>query len=194
MFRKLLCATVLVITGTGCATIQEQSRMSVAENQPLVAGVGDIVLKVNVEKSLPNAFGKADLFGRTTPTGLITLSYGGVENGSAILIRDALDIETGATTMNSSPLVIPNNSTTTYSGRIGNDNFQGTARTTGTPTVIQPKTPNALVNQRASIKLEVSKDSLPQDLIVDNFIVTITDFTSHSINYSVRKKPGAVQQ
>jgi hypothetical protein len=47
-----------------CASIQQQAVVSTPVGQNLTAGVGDIVLRVEGRESMPNAFGRADLFGR----------------------------------------------------------------------------------------------------------------------------------
>src|SRR5437868_181137 len=97
----------------GCADVQERSHI-VGERTgtPLTASVDDTVLRVSREKNLPNIVGKSDIFGRTTPTGVETVRYMGVRDGRAFFARRSVDVETGATTMNSTPLIIPNTATT----------------------------------------------------------------------------------
>jgi len=103
----------------GCADVQERSHIVGGRTgTPLTAGVGDTVLRVSHEKNLPNIVGKADIFGRTTPTGVETVQYLGVKDGRAFFERRTVNVETGATTMNSTPLVIPNTATTTHSGSV----------------------------------------------------------------------------
>lgn len=172
----------------GCTAIQERSTTNISENTPLYAGAGDALLKIDTVKNLPNAFGKADVFGRTTPTGRTTVTYHGVRNGKAILVRESLDIETGATTMNSTPLVIPNQTNASYRGNIGGTYFSGTSTSTGSPTVIPANTPDAVINQRGAVVVEVSKDELPADVLMGDFIITVTDFSSLKLDYSVRRK------
>jgi hypothetical protein len=99
----------------GCADVQERSHIVGGRTgTPLSASVGDTVLRVAREKNLPNIVGKADIFGRTTPTGVETVQYLGVRDGRAFFKRRTVDVETGATTMNSTPLIIPNTVTTTH--------------------------------------------------------------------------------
>jgi hypothetical protein len=186
---KILAVAMAAALIAGCGTtIKEKSTASVAENTPLEAGVGDALLKIQTVKNLPNAFWKADIFGRTTPTGLTTVTYQGMRDGKAVLVRDTLDIETGATTMNSTPVVIPNQSSSTYHGNVGGTYFSGTATTTGSPTVIPANTPQAITHQRGAIALEVSKTELPANLPVGEFVITVTDFSGLKLDYSVRRK------
>lgn len=66
----------------------------------------DTVLRVSREKNLPNIVGKADIFGRTTPTGVEIVQYMGVRDGRAFFKRHTTNVETGATTMARVPHVI----------------------------------------------------------------------------------------
>src|SRR5437870_1657401 len=116
---KPLFAVILVLLLCGCADVQERSHIVGGRTgTPLTASVGDTVLRVSREKNLPNILGKSDMFGRTTPTGVETVRYLGVRDGRAFFARRTMDVETGATTMNSTPLVIPNMATTTHSGSV----------------------------------------------------------------------------
>src|SRR5215471_8838591 len=112
-------AMSVCITVAGCADVQEHSH--IVGGRPgtqLTASVGDIVLRVSREKNLPNIVGKSDIFGRTTSTGVETVQYLGVKDGRAFFKRHTTNVETGATTMNSTPLIIPNTATTTHSGSV----------------------------------------------------------------------------
>ena len=72
----------------GCADVQERSHIVGGRTgTPLTASVGDTVLRVSREKNLPNIAGKADMFGRTTPTGVETVQYLGVRDGKAFFKR-----------------------------------------------------------------------------------------------------------
>ena len=97
-------ALSLSITVAGCADVQERSHIVGGRTgTPLTASVGDTVLRVSREKNLPNIVGKSDMFGRKTPTGVETVQYMGVKDGRAFFKRRSVNVETGATTMNSTP-------------------------------------------------------------------------------------------
>ena len=101
---KALFAVILALFLCGCSDVQERSHIVGGRTgTPLTASVGDTVLRVSREKNLPNIAGKADMFGRTTPTGVETVQYMGVKDGRAFFKRRTVDVETGATTMNSTP-------------------------------------------------------------------------------------------
>ena len=116
---KPLVAVISVLLLSGCADVQERSYIIGARTgTPLTASVGDTVLRVSRTKNLPNIVGKSDIFGRTTPTGVETVQYMGARDGKAFFKRRTVNVETGATTMNSTPVVIPNVATTTHSGSV----------------------------------------------------------------------------
>jgi hypothetical protein len=61
------------------------------------------MLKVEVRESLPNAFGGADIFGRTRDVGFSELRYMGLDpSGYPVFRRRDVDIVTNETTMNRS--------------------------------------------------------------------------------------------
>ena len=71
---KSLFAVIPALLLCGCADVQERSHIVGGRTgTPLTASVGDTVLRVSREKNLPNIAGKADIFGRTTPTGVETM-------------------------------------------------------------------------------------------------------------------------
>src|SRR6478672_8810184 len=168
-------ALSLSITVAGCADVQERSHIVGGRTgTPLTASVGDTVLRVSREKNLPNIVGKSDIFGRKTPTGVDTVQYLGVRDGRAIFKRRSVNVETGATTMNSTPLIIPNTSTTTHTGsvnvygpgRYGYGSYSGTSTTVGTPTVIPAHPPEPVMMDEGSLILMVDLSRKPAQLSV----------------------------
>lgn len=87
----------------GCQAVQQQTAVVSPTAQTITAGVGDVMLRAEERESLPNAFGRADLFGRTRPTGITTVQYGGLRDGRAVLLRSGTAIQSTATTMSETP-------------------------------------------------------------------------------------------
>jgi hypothetical protein len=176
----------------GCADVQERSHIVGGRTgTQLTASVGDIVLRVAREKNLPNTVGKSDMFGRTTPTGVETVQYLGAKDGRAFFKRRTVDAETGATTMNSTPLVIPNTSTTTHSGSVnvygpdgyGHGSYSGTSTTVGPPTVIPAHPPAPMVMDEGSLLLSVDLSRKPAQLSVAGKTLTILQADSTKLVY-----------
>jgi len=188
-YAGILIVAIVVSTGlSGCGTeIRHTSTLLQHSNTMLVAGVGDVVLQLSKKKSLPNAFGKADIFGRTTPTGMVVVQYAGIENGNPVFYRSANIIETGATTMNSTGLWIPNVQTTNVSGTTygstGLGNFSGIATTTG-QTYIPPKGSQAQQMQLGTLKIVLDlSDS--EFLIIGNRKLQVLKANSSMIKYKI---------
>jgi hypothetical protein len=158
---------------------------------PLTASVGDTVLRVAREKNLPNIVGKSDIFGRTTPTGVETVQYMGARDGRAFFKRRTVNVETGATTMNSTPVVIPNVAATTHSGSVnaygtsgyGHASYSGTSTTVGPPTVIPAHPPAPMVMDEGSLLLSVDLSRKPAQLSVAGKTLTILEADSTSLRY-----------
>jgi len=173
MFGLLLCA---------CADVQERSQIVGGRTgTPLTASVGDTVLRVSRDKNLPNIIGKSDILGRRTPTGVDTVQYLGARDGRAFFKRRTVNVETGATTMNSTPLVIPNTATTATSGSVnvygpsgyGHGSYSGTSTTALPPTVIPAHPPAPTMMDEGSLLLSVDLSQKPAQLSVAGKILTI---------------------
>ena len=66
------------LTLIGCANIEHTTKVSQKVGQSQFAGVGDIVLSIERERNLKNAFGKSDIFGRKTKEGYTEIRFAGV--------------------------------------------------------------------------------------------------------------------
>lgn len=179
-----LVAVLFAMQLQACAPVEHTSKVTQPVNQVLYAGIGDPIITINTEKSLPNAFGQADVFGRTTPTGMITVQYLGSEGTVARFVRRAVDINTGATTMNSSPIVIPNTQTTTTSGFVGTTPVTATSTTYAPPTVIPANPPQAQVLPQAEVIFQI--DMLREsEFVVGGKKIEVISIAPTSISYRI---------
>jgi hypothetical protein len=190
MIRWLVAIALGGLIG-GCATVKEASSFAQPLNKQLVVAVGDVVIRVDSRKTLPTAFGKADVFGRTTPTGVTFVTYAGQEDGKAVFIRRTTLIETGATTMNSTALFIPNTSTTTTTGMVGRTPVTATSTTTGPPTVIMPRAPVTSHMQQGDIAIRLDVARLPSKFLVSGAVVTVLASDEGTVTYKVEQAEGA---
>ncbi|MCL7999969.1 hypothetical protein M8994_17170 [Brucella sp. 21LCYQ03] len=124
----------LVISTLGlaaCAPIETKSSLVTPITASVMsAGPGDTVMKLQSRRALPNAFGKADLFGRTTNAGGTTVRFVGSRGGQAMFERTDVDVESNATTMSETPLVLPHTTRTNIDGSVGTAPISGTATST----------------------------------------------------------------
>lgn len=185
MARKFFSAVMVGALLIGCAPIKHTNQSLEPVNTQLTAGVGDTILSISKEKSLPNAFGAADIYGRTTPTGQTTVQYLGVRNGKAIFKRHSVAIETGATTMNSTPLIIPNQQTTYHSGVVGGTMYSGTSTSYAPPTIIPANTPRAQILDQGGLELTVDLRSRDKTFMVEGKTIEIRSADNKKIVYSI---------
>lgn len=179
-----LVAVLFAAQVQACAPIEHTEKITQPVNQVLYAGIGDPIITISMEKSLPNAFGQADVFGRTTPTGMITVQYLGSEGTVARFVRRAVDINTGATTMNSSPIVVPNTQTTTTSGFVSTTPVAATSTIYAPPTIIPANPPQAQVLPQAEVifQIDMSRES---EFVVGGMRIEVLGATSTSISYRI---------
>jgi len=170
---------------TGCASVQETGNLSQAVNTRLTAGVGDTVLRIAKEKNLPNAFGRADIFGRKTSTGMTTVQSLGVQDGKAWFKRHSLFVETGATTMNSTPLIVPNSATTRTTGMIGAMPYSGTSTTSLPPTIIPAHPPQPQAMDDGSLLIAVDLGQQKQ-FTVEGRTITIESADASRLVYMIQ--------
>ena len=189
--RSLIFLAVLLIAG--CAEIKSSSRLTQPLGSPLIAGVGDAIVEIDTQESLPNIFGNADLYGRTRPTGRIFVTYLGLEQGRAVFERQTVRFQSNATTMNSSPIIIPQTSTTTYTGTTsitggisGTAVSSGSATTTAPPIVLPPSGSKTQVisSDRIRYFLDLDKD---RTLFVGGYEILIEEAITSSVKYRIKK-------
>ena len=107
--KKLILILFGLYILAGCANI-ETSKSIVEKKYDVrkMVGIGDLVYSSSKRKSLPNAFGKADIFGRTTIAGKTTVIYTGIKDNKAVFERRTIDVDSGETTMNDGALALVN--------------------------------------------------------------------------------------
>jgi len=180
----LVLSTFMLVS---CATIDHKTNVSQRLDSVLVSGVGDTIYKSTTEKNLPNAFGKADIFGRTTPTATTTIIYEGMRDGVAIFSRRTIDIDTGATTMNSSPIVISNSQTRTTIGNVGNVPIYAQTNVQGPTTILPPNTPSARYMERNANLINVDTGKLPATIAVEGMTIRLLEVDDGSVKYMITK-------
>ena len=180
---KVLFAIPAFTLLVACASIEHKTSVVQPMGVERTAGIGDVVLRTMSEKSLPNAFGGADIFGRTTPTAQTTVVFEGTHQGKVIFSRRSMDIDTGATTMNSTPLLINPSSTTFASGQVGGTPFAGTSTTSGSPIVLPPNTPRARVTERNRNVIAIEASELPKSFVLEGVTVRVLSADDLQVRY-----------
>jgi hypothetical protein len=168
---------------SGCASVQQQTIVSTPTGQSLTAGVGDVVLRAEGRESMPNAFGRADIFGRTRPTGFVTVQFGGMQGNKVVLLRSGVTTQSDATTMNSTGMIVPTQQQTAVYGNIGAAPVSATATTTGVG-YIPPAGSTSVSTQQPTIPVLVDWRSNPRVPTAGKVIV-IENATPTALIYRV---------
>jgi hypothetical protein len=180
----LLIASTFALTA--CGEIQDHSKVDTASTSidgVYVAGIGDAVLTIKNSESLPNAFGAADIFGRTRPTGTTTVYYTGFANGNAQFVRRDVLINSSKTTMNSTPLLVNPSTQSTFSGNIGGVPYYGSSSTSAHPIIVPPNTPQDHVAGIRDINISTQ---IGKTIIVAGKEILITAASPNQVKYAVK--------
>jgi hypothetical protein len=180
MYKALFA---VALATAACAPVQQQSIVSTPISQSLIAGVGDTVLRAEGRENLPNAFGRADIFGRTRPTGFTVIQYGGLQGDKVVLLRSGVVTQSEATTMNSTGIIVPTQQQTNISGMVGMQTISGTATTTGT-TYIPPRGASSISSQQPTIPIVIDWRKNPRVSMLGQTIV-IEAATATSMSYRI---------
>lgn len=108
MHQRHSTVAALVLLALGSLTPQmahakQSTAINVPEGKETYASVGDVLLKVSLRESLPNAFGGADIFGRKRGRGFVEIRFMGIAtDGRAIFRRKTVEVFSNETTMSRS--------------------------------------------------------------------------------------------
>lgn len=97
---KILASAAVLIAIAGCAPVSQSVMTAKPIGVQSYASVGDVIARFEIKENLPNAFGGADIFGRTRDRGFSELRYMGLDqSGRPVFRRRDVDILTNETTM-----------------------------------------------------------------------------------------------
>lgn len=83
---KRLFALAIALSLVACGTISTYRKLDQPAGQQLTASVGGTVFRLNRTSDLPNAFGKADLYGGKVDCGYAELKFLGVNDRGEVLL------------------------------------------------------------------------------------------------------------
>jgi hypothetical protein len=176
---------------SGCAPIEHTATVEQRIGQPCIAGIGDIVIRVDKKRDLENAFGKASISGRQTNEGFSELRFAGVENnGEVVLYRKDVRIMTNETTMSRTPFSTRvSNSNTNVNGSYydtGNvGTFNAAATTNSTSTSISRTSDYHVVvpSKTLAIRIPAGNTKVP----IEGYVIEIIKATPISLEYKIIK-------
>tara|TARA_B100000902_G_C27130031_1_gene823135 strand:- start:72 stop:908 length:837 start_codon:yes stop_codon:yes gene_type:complete len=164
-------------------------------------GIGSVMIRINKKRSLKNAFGRADIFGRTTDLGYVELTYGGMgQNGNFLVVRKEMKIETNETSMTRTKM--------TFGNSFGN--VSGSSRKLGSSTKLNNTTTgfgttttgfgtfsgNSMgFSSGDDYHIPIKEGDIPIELTpsdtifpIENFIIKIRNVSKLSIDYIIEEK------
>lgn len=137
-----------------CGSIEYQSDLikPAVRGRTYLAGVGDTVLDLKQTQSLPNALGKADMFGRMRDAGRVTVRFVGLDGNQAVFVRQDVLIQSNETTLTQGPQAVPTYQSSTVSASVGPAPVSAIAGTWGIGWVPPPAT-NSYPMQAGQLQL-----------------------------------------
>jgi len=123
--RRCFAIVCAMVATTAVAQLPVTSTLVQPAGQTLETSIGMPVFKVLRTSPLPNAFGKADIFGRTVDRGSVELRYQGqTPDGKHVFRLTDIDVRSNETTMNRTPMGY-----TTGSATVSGSTVRGSAIT-----------------------------------------------------------------
>jgi hypothetical protein len=178
--QRLLLSTLLTfVLFSGCATIQTYEILQQPTNETLRTHINGVVFRVGRSSDLPNAFGKADVFGGKVDRGYLELRYVGLAADGRILLR-LTDLET--------------RSTATTMSRYGGGTVQVTSTDYGswsTARGVYIPPPEGRTEVLPPNTVEFVFDPAENPLVIGKFEVTFEEATSQSLTYRLREVAAA---
>ncbi|WP_156962415.1 hypothetical protein [Salinisphaera hydrothermalis] len=171
---------MLAIALAGCASVKTHDAFKPGPGTHMT-GVGQSMIQVQKRQALRNAFGKADVFGRTTYAGETDLRYIGMRNGRAVMRVTDVDAHTDKTTMSETGVGFAHTSadvTATPMGAHGESTTTYSLPPTGQTQALPPNVTQFSVDP-------TSRPTVP----VGNARITILSASPQSIRYRIDRAP-----
>lgn len=180
---KLILSIVLTALAlAACSPVENRADLSTASvGRQMTAGPGDTVMDFKITKPLPNAFGQADIFGRRTDAGRTVVRFVGAQGQTAIFERSDISVETNATTMNQTPMLVPQTTNTTMRGNVGGTHVSGQA-TSRSYSYVGPQPVSGYATASTPIGLSVG---VGQTVQIQGRSLTVHHVTPTSVTYSI---------
>jgi len=170
----LLLGLGFLVATSACATAQNHSTLQQPTGTRLSATVGGSVFRIERTKDLPNAFGKADLFGGKVDAGYFELRFTGVEEDGRVRFRVTdLSTRSDETTMSRYGTTSAR-ATSTTNGNVTTTDVTVNEPPRGSTTTLPPNTTEFLYDPRSG------------PLVLEGVEVTIVGLAPYRCDYSLR--------
>jgi len=104
--RLVITLAVTALAVAGCAQVQQRQQLAEPIGLVMRTPVGGTIATIMKDRDLPNAFGRADIYGRTVDPGFTRLIYRGRNADGSVLVEQVnVDIQSNASTMTRAPVI-----------------------------------------------------------------------------------------
>jgi hypothetical protein len=187
VYRVILLLVAVALSA--CGSIEHMATPQQPLGKVLLAGPGDVVLRIDRERNLENVVGKADIWGRKTKEGFSEIRFAGVEeSGVVVLYRKEIHVMTNETTLTRTPFSHTSGSSTSNITGTANTfgsttQLSGTARTTGSATTISSGSDYHLVVPSDTIPIRLAPNE--RRVPISGYVIEIVSASPNSIEYRV---------
>jgi hypothetical protein len=106
VYRRTWLGIVVVSMVAGCAQVQQRQQLAEPVGPVLRTPVGGVIATITKDRDLPNAFGGADIYGRTVDAGFTRLVYRRRATDGSILVEQVnVDVQSNASTLTRPPII-----------------------------------------------------------------------------------------
>lgn len=163
----------------GCATIKSQDTLAQSTGKDLETHVGGTIFKVKRSRDLPNAFGRADVFGGKVFAGYTELRYQGLADDGRIVLR-VTEVETHSTETSMSRYGQSTGSYQSSTDRRGNVSGSLTVNNPpqGSTQILPPNT--------TQFVFDPAKE---KELVISDIRVSFIEFTTQRVRYRLSTQP-----
>lgn len=191
---KLVSIVIFSLLMLGCSQIQHYENVSKPLESQQTAALGSELYRINKTRDLPNAFGKADVWGGKVNKGYSELRFMGLTDDGKIIFRlTDVDIESNEsvfTRYGTSSSTI--NSNTTANASIYGNTAYGSANTN--TTVSHYEKPKATITQLPPNTVEFIFNPADKNLPLEGITIEILEVKAYSISYVLHKTVNRVAE
>ena len=184
---KILTIIILTFLVWGCSQIQRYENVSKPLDVQQTTVLGSELYRINKTRDLPNAFGKADLWGGKVNEGYSELRFMGLTQDGKIIFRlTDIDIESNESvfTRYGSSHSTLNSNTAANTAAYGNTAY-GSAQTN--TTIYYHEKPKATITNLPANSIEFIFDPSEKTLQLDGVTIEIYEVKAYSISYVLHK-------
>lgn len=106
MHLHLRLAIVIALALSSCAQVERRQQLAEPVGPVMRTPIGGTIATIMKDRDLPNAFGRADIYGRTVDAGFTRLIYRGRDADGSVLVEQVnVDVQSNASTMTRAPVI-----------------------------------------------------------------------------------------